>query len=106
MPTGTEMEALKAIKKRGGETNLFGVASEIRLSSDYARIVCRSLGMADYLDIFRSGKIRLTSKGWKAVGGKDVVPPEGEEAAEDGSAEAKKKEPETRHEKYQRWMIS
>ena len=106
MPSGTEMEALKAIKKRGGETNLFGVASEIRLSSDYARIVCRSLGMADYIDLLHSGKVTLTRKGWKAVGGRDVVPPEGEEAAEDGSAEAKKKGPETRQEKYQRWMLS
>ena len=106
MPSGTEMAVLKGIKKKGGETNLFGVTKEIGLSSDYARIVCRSLGMADYLNMFSNGKIRLTRKGWKAVGGRDEVPPEGEEAAEDGSAEAKKKEPETRQEKYQRWMIS
>jgi len=112
MPSGTEMAVLKGIKKRGGETNLFGVAREIGLSTDYAKIICRSLGMADYLDMFSNGKIRLTRKGWKAVGGRDEVPPEGEEPAEDGSAEAKKtkktkkKGPENREEKYQRWMSS
>lgn len=105
MPSGTEMAVLKGIKKKGGETNLFGVTKEIGLSSDYARIVCRSLGMADYLDMFSNGKIRLTRKGWKAIGGRDEEPKK-DEAAEDGSAEAKKKEPETRQEKYQRWMIS
>ncbi|MFH1935595.1 MAG: hypothetical protein ABIN18_29000 [Pseudomonadota bacterium] len=104
MPSGTEMKVLKGIKKRGGETNLFGVAREIGLSSDYARIVCRALGMADYLDMFRTGKIRLTNKGWKAVGGREVETPEGEEATEEGSGEAKKKGPETPHEKYNRWM--
>ena len=106
MPSGTEMAVLKGIKKRGGETNLFGVAKEIGLSTDYAKIICRSLGMADYLDMLGNGKIRLTRKGWKAVGGRDEVPPEGEKAAERGSAEAKKKGPENSHEKYQRWMSS
>lgn len=106
MPSGTEMEVLKGIKKRGGETSLFGVATEIRLSTDYARIICRSLGMADYLDVLRSGKVSLTPKGWKAVGGKDEIPPEGEEATEGGADEAKKKTPETRQEKYQRWMLT
>jgi len=105
MPSGTEMKVLKGIKKRGGETNLFGVAREIGLSSDYARIVCRALGMADYLDIFRTGKIRLTRKGWRAVGGREVETPEGgEEATEEGSGEAKKKGSETPQEKYNRWM--
>lgn len=105
MPSGTEMAVLKGIKKRGGETNLSGVAKEIRLSADYAKIICRSLGMADYLDMLSSGKIRLARKGWKAVGGRDEEP-EKDEAAEDGSAKAKKKGPENRQEKYQRWMSS
>ncbi len=105
MPSGTEMAVLKGIKKRGGETNLSGVAKEIGLSTDYAKIICRSLGMADYLDMLSNGKIRLARKGWKAVGGRDEVI-ETDEAAEDASAEAKKKGPETREEKYQRWMSS
>lgn len=105
MPSGTEMKVLKGLKKKGGETNLFGVAKEIGLSTDYARIVCRSLGMADYLDLFSTGKVRLTQKGWKAVGGRDEVT-ETDEAEEDGANEAKKKGPETQQEKYQRWMIS
>ena len=106
MPSGTEMKVLKGIKKRGGETNLFGVAKEIGLSTDYAKIVCRALGMADYLDIFRTGKIRLTNKGWKTVGGREVETTEDGEATEEGSGEARKKGPETPHEKYNRWMSS
>lgn len=105
MPSGTEMKVLKGIKKKGGETNLFGVAREIGLSTDYARIVCRSLGMADYLDMFSTGKVRLTPKGWKAVGGRDEVT-ETEEAAVDGSTKVKKKSPKTSQEKYQRWISS
>ena len=105
MPSGTEMTVLKGVKKKGGESNLFGIAKEIGLSTDYARIVCRSLGMADFLDVFGTGKVRLTPKGWKAVGGRDEVT-EKDEAAEDGANEAKRKGPETRQEKYQRWMIS
>lgn len=106
MPSGTEIKVLKGIKKRGGETNLFGVAKEIGLSTDYAKIVCRALGMADYLDIFRTGKIKLTRKGWKAVGGREVETPEGEEATEEESGEAKNKSPETSQEKYNRWISS
>jgi len=105
MPGGTEMAVLKGIKKRGGETNLFGVAKEIGLSPDYAKIICRSLGMTDYLDMLGNGKIMLTRKGWKAVGGRDEEP-EKDEAAEDGSVEAKKKGPENPEEKYKRWMSS
>jgi hypothetical protein len=106
MPSGTEMKVLKGLKNRGGETNLFGVAKEIGLSTDYAKIVCRALGMADYLDIFRTGKIRLTNKGWRAVGGREVEVPEGEETTEEGSGEPKKKVCKTPHEKYNRWMSS
>lgn len=105
MPSGTEMAVLKGIKKKEGETNLSGVAKEIGLSSDYAKIICRSLGMSDYLDMLSNGKIRLTRKGWKAVGGRDEEPKK-EEAAERGAAEAKKKGPENSQEKYQRWMSS
>ncbi|MDO9585287.1 MAG: hypothetical protein Q7I93_02250 [Syntrophales bacterium] len=100
MPSGTEMKVLKGLKKKGGETNLFGVAKEIGLSTDYARIVCRALGMADYLDMLSTGKVKLTPKGWKAVGGRD------EETSRDESAEAQKKKPESRQEKFEHWKSS
>ena len=101
MPSGTEIQILRALKERGGESHLSGIAKKIRLSSDYAKIVCRSLGRADYLDLLGTGKVRLTSKGWKAVGGRE----EEKETEEDGSSEAKKKGPESREEKYQRWIL-
>lgn len=106
MPSGTEMKVLKGIKKKGGETSLFRVAKHIGMSTDYAKIVCRGLGMGDYLDMFKTGKIRLTPKGWKAVGGRNEVPRESDETAGEGSDEAIKKGPETPRERYERWMSS
>ena len=67
MPSGTEMEVLKAVKKRNGETTVSAVAKDIKMSLDYIRVMCRSLGQADYLDVFRSDKIRLTLKGRNLV---------------------------------------
>ncbi|MFH1952475.1 MAG: hypothetical protein ABIL06_12755 [Pseudomonadota bacterium] len=67
MSSGTELEALKAVKKRGGETTVSAVAKDIKISLDYTRVICRSLGMADYLDVSRSEKIKLTPKGWKVL---------------------------------------
>ena len=67
MPSGTELQVMEAIKKRNGETTVSAVAKDIKMSLDYTRVMCRSLGMADYLDVFRSDKIKLTHKGWKAL---------------------------------------
>ena len=64
---GTELEVLKAVRKKGGEASMSAIATEIRMSSDYARIVCRGLGMEDYLDVFENGRVRLTEKGMAAV---------------------------------------
>ena len=67
MPSGTELHVLEAVKKRNGETTASAVAKDIKMSLDYTRVMCRSLGQADYLDVFRSGKIRLTLKGRNVV---------------------------------------
>ncbi|MDI6892495.1 MAG: hypothetical protein QMD08_05845 [Actinomycetota bacterium] len=90
MVSGTELEVLKIVQKRGGETNLFGVASELKMSTDYAKIICRSLGMADYLDLFSSGKVRLTPKGERVLE-KKTSPGEEEKA------------PQSPEEKFRRW---
>lgn len=64
---GTELEVLKAVRKKGGEASISAIAAQIRTSSDYARIVCRGLGMDDYLDVFKNGRVRLTEKGMAAL---------------------------------------
>ncbi len=64
---GTELEVLKAVRKKGGEASISAIASEIRMGTDYTRIVCRGLGMADYVDVFGKGRVRLTEKGMVAL---------------------------------------
>lgn len=93
MASGTELEVLKIVQKRGGETNLFGVASELRVSTDYTKIICRSLGMADYLDVFSSGKVKLTPKGQRVL----------EKKAAGSSPDEDEKAPQSPEEKFRRW---
>lgn len=72
MASGTEIEVLKAIRDEGGETTVGAVAH--RMGSgwglDYLRLLCNSLGRADYIDVLKSGRMRITTKGEKTVGSK------------------------------------
>jgi Mn-dependent DtxR family transcriptional regulator len=63
MLVGTELQALKAIADRGGKSTIWEVAAALGCSSDYAGIMCRSLGTADYIDLRRSGVCEITAKG-------------------------------------------
>ncbi len=84
---GTELEVLKAVRKKGGEASVSAIAAQIKMSSDYARIVCRGLGMSDYVDVFRNGRVRLTEKGMAALrkaAPEPAVPPEASEGADAG----------------------
>ena len=69
MPSGTELEVLKIIRDEGGETNPHVVARKLGSSwePDYVRLICNSLGRADYIDVLSSGKLRITAKGKAAV---------------------------------------
>ncbi len=72
MASGTEIEVLKAIKDEGGETTVGAVAHKISSGwgMDYIRLLCNSLGRADYIDVLKSGKLRITTKGEKTIGSK------------------------------------
>ena len=72
MPTGTELDILKVIRDEGGETTVQVVAHKFgpSWSLDYIRVMCNSLGRADYIDVLRSGKLRITDKGKASVEGK------------------------------------
>lgn len=68
MPSGTEQQALEAIEEVGGEATIGTVASKLRIETSYARLLCNSLGRADYIDVLATGICRITLKGKRALG--------------------------------------
>ena len=68
MPTPDETKILKIIDAEGGESIERKIAAQMRLAPSYVRIILRSMGMNDMIDVFRTGKIRIISKGWAALG--------------------------------------
>ena len=66
-PGGSELQALEVIAERGGETSMQAVSQALRIEYDYARLLCTSLGKADYIDITPSGRCKITPKGEKAL---------------------------------------
>ena len=67
MLTGTELEILKRVADRGGKSTIWIIGSKLGFSSDYARIVCTSIGNADYIDLKRNGQVEITPKGWQEL---------------------------------------
>jgi Mn-dependent DtxR family transcriptional regulator len=70
MPTPDENKILKIIEAEGGECTVGKIAAKIRLDPNYVRIILRSMGENDIIDIFRTGKVRIASNGWMALGKK------------------------------------
>jgi hypothetical protein len=70
MPTPDESKILKIIDAEGGESTVGKIAAKMRLDPIYARVILRSTGASDLIDLFRSGKVRIASKGWAALGKK------------------------------------
>ncbi|MDI6892500.1 MAG: hypothetical protein QMD08_05870 [Actinomycetota bacterium] len=74
---------LKIVEEKGGESHEVTIADEIGLRFDYARVIKRSMGTRDYIDVFRSGRGRIADKGWRVLGkssptlyGTDSIPNE------------------------------
>ena len=69
MASGTELEILKIVKDEGGEATAQVVSHRMGsgLGLDYIRLVCNSLGRADYIDVSAAGRLRLTGKGEGAI---------------------------------------
>lgn len=60
----TEHQVLGIIYAQGGKTSIFSIAREIGFNSDYARMICESLGRRDYIDFSAlSGIAILREKG-------------------------------------------
>lgn len=68
MPTPDENKILKIIDDEGGESTVRKIAGKMNLTPSYARVILRSMGENDLIDVFRSGKIRLVGKGYGALG--------------------------------------
>ncbi|MCK4791114.1 MAG: hypothetical protein KAV87_45695 [Desulfobacteraceae bacterium] len=68
MPTPDENEILKIIDAEGGECTVGKIAAKMRLQPSYVRVILRSMGESDIIDVFRNGKVRLLLKGWAALG--------------------------------------
>lgn len=97
MVTSDEKVILKFMQEEGGESTVVHVAQEMGLRIDYTRLILESMGRRDIVDVLASGKVRLASKGWKALG----ASPDEEMFSR---YEAGRRPDETREEKYRRWM--
>lgn len=62
-PTGSEVEALEKIADLGGKAHFQRIARAMGRNSNYARVLCRSLGKGDYIDFSLSGIAQITPKG-------------------------------------------
>lgn len=63
----SEMKALQIIAEAGGNTNFGTVSRNMGVAYDYARLLCMSLGRADYIDITPGGRCQITPKGEKEL---------------------------------------
>lgn len=61
--SGTELKVLEIIWNWGGEASVDTVAREVRISTDYARLICRDLERNDYIDFTHSKLCHLRGKG-------------------------------------------
>lgn len=61
--SGTELQVLEIIWDWGGEASVDIMAREASISTDYARLLCESLGRNDYVDFLYQKQCRIRGKG-------------------------------------------
>ena len=96
MATCNEREILKIIDEEGGECSEVKISRCMGLGLTYVRSMLVSMGIGDYIDVFRSGKVNIADKGWRVLG-KSPKAPWAEFRAED-------EPPMTPQEKFERYM--
>ena len=74
MPTQDESKIFKIVEAEGGECGIRRIAVKMRLDPNYVRVILRSMGENDMVDIFRSGKVRISNKGCVVLGRKPERP--------------------------------
>lgn len=68
MPSGSELEVLKIIEEKGGKATIVLISQRMKIETSYARLLCISLGRADYIDVLASNECRITPKGKQFLG--------------------------------------
>lgn len=59
----TQLKVLETIWDWGGEASISTIAKELRISTDYTRLICEDLGRHDYIDFLHSRLCVLRGKG-------------------------------------------
>ena len=77
MPTPDESKILKIIQAEGGECTVGRIARKMRLDPNYVRVILRSMGAANIVNVFRSGKITMACQGRVALGQKPQAAADG-----------------------------
>ncbi|MFQ5901643.1 MAG: hypothetical protein ACE5IH_08815 [Thermodesulfobacteriota bacterium] len=70
--TPDQREVLKAVERKG-EIAVKEISEEMGVPLDSMRKICTTLGERDFVDIMKSGMVRLRHKGEKVVGEKRLV---------------------------------
>ncbi len=73
--SGTEFKVLEIIWDWGGEASVDTIAREMKISTDYARLICQNLGRNDYIDFSHSKMCFLRGKGKLEVAKRKVDKP-------------------------------
>ena len=73
--SGTELKVLEIIWDWGGEASVDTIAREVRISTDYARLICQNLGRNNYIDFAHSKLCFLRGKGKLEVARRKVDTP-------------------------------
>ena len=73
--SGTEFKVLEIIWDWGGEASVDTIAREMKISTDYARLICQNLGSNDYIDFSHSKLCFLRGKGKLEVAKRKVDDP-------------------------------
>lgn len=96
MATPDEREILKIVEEEGGESHEVTISNEMGLRLDYIRTMLSSMGIRDYIDVLRSGRVTIADKGWRVLGKSPRVP------GMDFQEEAEP--PATARERFERYM--
>lgn len=73
--TDLEIEILKTIWMHGGETTERAIAEEHDMAINWMRLHLGRLGKADLVDVFKSGRVRITYRGRNELGLPGQPPP-------------------------------
>lgn len=66
--TPNENKILKIIETEGGESTVGKISAKMRMETNYIRIMLRSMGENNIIDLYRNGKVVIRRKGFRESG--------------------------------------